>query len=324
MSWGRSSIMRLIAAWPFLAVALSVPATADTMVKVRIGLAVPNAATFSPFYVAKDLGYYKEYGIDAEITAYRGGGAMQQALAAGEADMIDHYPPSVAVAVKNGVKEKIVGAGLNRANGWHVMTLADSPVRSIADLDGKTIGVTTKGATTDFFALWVAAQHGIEVKTIPVGGAGLLPALKSGQIDAAVMYPVLVFRLLVGGEGRSLFDFGKAENATLPDLWVATDEMIEKHPDKVEGVLRAVYRATAYMQQNKDFSLKYLKKFTGQDDPRMLEFFFEHDIMGRATEATLKREWLESSLALTEAAGYTDLPGIEEIYTDRFQGVAAD
>lgn len=324
MIWGRSSILQLIAGWLFLASALSAPAAADAMVKVRIGLAVPNAATYTPFYVAEDLGYYKEYGIDAEITAYRGGGAMQQALAAGEADMIDHYPPSVAVAVKNGVKEKIVGAGVNRANGWHVITMKDSPIQSVADLDGKKIGVTTKGATTDFFALWAAAEHGVKVKTIPVGGAGLFPALKSGQIDAAVMYPTLAFRMLVGGEGRSLLDFGKAEKPTLPDLLVATDEMLEKHPDKVEGVLRAVYRATAYMQKNKDFTLKYLKKFTGQEDPRMLEFFFEHDIMGRATEATLKREWLESSLELTKAAGYTDLPGIEQIYTDRFQGVAAE
>ena len=58
-------------------------AAAHAQTTVRIGLAVPNYGPFAPVYAADELGYYKENGVAAEITAYRGGPAAQ-ALAANE------------------------------------------------------------------------------------------------------------------------------------------------------------------------------------------------------------------------------------------------
>src|SRR3989304_8547329 len=83
--------------------------------KVKIGLAVPNYGPPAAVYVAEELGYYKQFGVQAEITAYRGGAAAQQALAAGEADLIDFFPPGVALAGKKGGKEKIGSPGSGAA-----------------------------------------------------------------------------------------------------------------------------------------------------------------------------------------------------------------
>ena len=307
-----------------LAIGFGVAASAVAQQKVRIGLAVPNYGPYAVVYAADDLGYYKQNGINVEITAYRGGSAAQQALVAGAADIINFFPPGVALAVKKGVKEKIVAVGEPNPHGWHIMVRADSPIRTLKDLAGKKIGISAKGSTTDFYALWAGSKGGVKVRTIPVGGAGLMPTLKSGQVDAVVLFPPLTFKLLISGEGRSLVDLSKEMAGTLPDVWVATQELIDTRPAVVEGVLRAIYKAVAYMQANRDYSLKYLKAFTRQKDDRVVELDYEIGIKGRATSAMIKPEWLKDSLALATRAGITDLPPISELYTDKFSHVKAE
>jgi NitT/TauT family transport system substrate-binding protein len=303
-----------------LSLAWVAPTNAQTTVK--IGLAVPNYGPFAPVYAAEDLGYYKESGIKAEITAYRGGPVAQEALAAGSADIINFFPPGVALAVKKGIKEKIVGNGGDVPFGWDIVVMASSPFRTFADLAGRKVGITAKGATTDFYALWAAKKAGVAVETIPVGAPALIPTLKSGQIDAAVLNPPLSFRLLIPGEGRSVVDLSKAlDEPTLPDVWVATQSLISANSKAVEGVLRAIYKATDYMKKNRAFSIEYLRKFTGEKDARVVEREYEVVIMGRPTSAKIERKWIDTSLALAALGGIGDLPPIEEIFTGQFGAV---
>ena len=135
---------------------LACVSSVNAQTTVKIGLAVPNYGPFAPVYAAEELGYYKENGVAAEITAYRGGPA--EALAAGAADIINFFPPGVALAVKKGIKEKVVGIGSARPAGWHIVVMANSSFRTFADVAGKKVGVTAKGATTDFYALWAAKR----------------------------------------------------------------------------------------------------------------------------------------------------------------------
>jgi NitT/TauT family transport system substrate-binding protein len=299
-------------------------AGAHAQTTVKIGLAVPNYGPFAPIYAADELGYFKEYGLVPEITAYRGGPAAQEALAAGAADFINFFPPGVALAMKKGLKEKIVGIGSAKPNGWHIVVLASSPFHAIADLAGKKIGITAKGATTDFYALWAAKRAGVQVETIPVGAPAQLPTLKSGQIDAAVLNPPVSFRLLVSGEGRSLAELANEMEPNLPDVWVATQSLIDTNPKAVEGTLRAIYKGTAYMQKNRAYGLDYLRKFTGEKDAKVLQLDYDNVLSKRPTSARIERPWIEASLALAALGGITDLPPIEEIFTDRFSGVNGD
>jgi NitT/TauT family transport system substrate-binding protein len=307
-----------------IGVLLACLTSANAQTTVKIGLAVPNFGAFAPVYAAEELGYYKEYGLTAEITAYRGGPAAQEALAAGAADIINFFPPGVALAVKKGIKEKIVGIGSAMPSGWAIVVMANSPFRTVADLAGKKIGITAKGSTTDFYALWAAKKAGVAIETIPVGAAALIPTLKSGQIDAAVLNPPLSFRLTIPGEGRSVADLDKDMEPTLPDVWVATQSLIDGNPKAVEGALRGIYKATAYMKKNRAYGIDYLRKFTGEKDDRVVEREYDVVITARPTSAKIERAWIEASLALAALAGLTDLPPIADIFTDRFGTVSGE
>lgn len=298
--------------------------SASAQTTVKIGLAVPNYGPFAPIYAADELGYFRDAGLKAEITAYRGGPAAQEALAAGAADIINFFPPGVALAVKKGIKEKVVGLGSARPDGWHIVVMANSPAKTVADLAGKKIGITAKGATTDFYALWAAKRAGVQVETVPVGAPAQVPMLKSNQIDAAVLNPPIPFRLIVPGEGRSLVDLAKEMEPTLPDVWVATQALIDGNPRAVEGTLRAIYKATAYMQKNRAYGLDYLRKFTGEKDDKVLELDYDLVLAKRPTSAKIETQWIEASLALAALGGITDLPPVAEIFTDRFSAITGD
>jgi NitT/TauT family transport system substrate-binding protein len=307
-----------------IVVAIALPTAVQAQTTVRIGLAVPNYGPYAPVYAAEELGYYKENGIKAEITAYRGGAAGQEALAAGAADIINFFPPGVALAAKKGIKEKIVGIGSATPVGWHIVVMSKSPYRTFKDLAGKKVGVTAKGSTTDFYALWAAQRAGVEVQTVPVGPAALIPTLQSDQIDAAVLNSPLPFKLMIPGEGRSIVDLGKEMEPTLPDVWVATQAMIDSDPKAVEGTLKAIYKATAYMKKNRTYAVDFMKKFTREKDDRVVELEFEVVLSGRPSSARIDPKWIENSLGLAKLGGITDLPPVDQIFTERFAHVTGE
>jgi ABC-type nitrate/sulfonate/bicarbonate transport system substrate-binding protein len=288
---------------------------------VRIGLAVPHNAAYVQFYAADTLGFYKDAGVKAEFTIYRGGAASQEALSAGAADIITYFGAGVALAVSKGAKEKIVAAIDPTPHGWQFLVLANSPIKTLKDLDGKKIGVATKAGTADMFALWIADKAGARVQTIPVGGGGMVPALRAGQVDAIAMFPGLSLQLVATGEARSLMDIGKEMEPTLPDVIVASQEMMDKRPQAVRGTLAALYKAVGHLRDNRDWALKYLKDFTQEKDDKVNVLTYEQVVVPLSQDGMIKPEWISNSVNIAAKVwGLDDLRKVkpQDIYTNAF------
>ena len=100
--------------------------------------------------------------------------------------------------------------------------------------------------------------------------------------------------------------------------------MIDANPKAVEGTLRAIYKATAYMKKNRAYGIEYLRKFTGEKDDKVVELEYEVVLAGRPTSARIETAWVEASLALASLGGLTDLPALPELFTDRFSAVTGE
>jgi ABC-type nitrate/sulfonate/bicarbonate transport system substrate-binding protein len=301
-------------------------AAASAQELVRIGLAVPHNAAYVQFYAADTLGFYKDAGVKAELTIYRGGAASQEALSAGAADIITYFGAGVALAVSKGAKEKIVAAIDPTPHGWQFLVLANSPIKTLKDLDGKKVGVATKAGTADMFALWIADQAGARVQTIPVGGGGMVPALRAGQVDAIAMFPGLSLQLVANGEARSLMDIGKEMEPTLPDVIVASQEMMDKRPQAVRGTLAAIYKAVGHLRDNREWALKYLKDFTQEKDDKVNILTYEQVVVPLSQDGIVKPEWISNSINIAAKVwGLDDLRKVkpQDIYTNTFLPAAA-
>lgn len=288
---------------------------------VRIGLAVANNAGYVQFYAAEALGFYKEAGVKTEITTYRGGAASQEAMSAGAADIITYFGAGVGLAVSKGAKEKIVATIDSTPHGWHFLVMANSPIKSLKDLDGKKVGVATKAGTADMFALWIADTNGVKIQTIPVGGGGMAPALTGGQVDAVAMFPPYALKLQATGQARSMFDFGKDMVPTMPDVIVASQTFMDKNPKAVRSTLGALFKALAHMRANREWGLKYLKDFTKETDDKSNALVFDQVVTQLSRDGVTQSGWLKNSLDIAAKVwGQAELARLkpEDLYTNAF------
>jgi NitT/TauT family transport system substrate-binding protein len=297
----------------FLTTAVSIAQTGV----IKVGLSTRFYGPVLPSYIAEDLKLYEKYGIKGEVTAYKGGAGAMEALVAGAADIINYFPPGVALAYTQGAKAKIVATGSAKPVGWWVMVKKDSAIKTPKDLEGKKIGVTSVGSTTDFFARWVINRAGVKAESVPVGGGGLIPHLLQGSLDAIVAFPALSYSLLTSGDGRVLVDLGKEMPINLPDVWVASDEIINKRPEILRKGLQALYASVGYLKANPDYAIKYIKDFNNYTQ-EVSKLEYENTIKGLSDDGMLNKEWLQNSMELAKLAGVTEMPAVEAIYTDKF------
>lgn len=303
-----------------LAVLLFTATGARAEETVKIGLAVPDNTYYAAMFAAQDLGYLKAAKINAEITEYSGGAAVQEALAAGAADIITAFPPGVALVISKGTKEKMIATISAPAYGWYLLVNDDLPIKKLSDLAGKKIGITTKASTSDMFALWAIERAGVKAQTIPVGGAALITALKSKQVDAISIFASLSYKALAMGT-HSILDFAKDMPPTITDAWVASDDMIAKHPDEVRAVMVAYYKAVDYMRKNKAWALNYLKEHTKETDDAVNEKAYTIQTLQQSPDGVIKEQWIVHLLNI--AAKGWNMPDLakakpSDLYTNEF------
>ena len=165
---------------------LAIPVGVIAQEVIRIGC--PTKTYFPTILatVAKEKGLFEKEGLRPEITIYRGGGETFEAIAANSADLGTVAVPLVATSRKRGVLTKIVGGVGDEWSGWILGVKTASPVKTVKELDGKKVGITSAGSGTDTLALWAQSEHKITYQRVGVGGGGLVPNLLNDNLAAAV------------------------------------------------------------------------------------------------------------------------------------------
>src|SRR4051794_37949693 len=168
----------------------SAPATA-AVAPAPVALRYAYSATSIVFLaqkLAQEQGIYRQHGLDME-QILMGAGVMAAAQLSGEVDYTNSYPATIHSAAQ--------GAPLRI-----VSTVVDAPlfaylvrpeIQSLADLRGKTVGITTRGGAVDKVTRALLAQQGMDPDTdvtiVPSGGqvTVLLDALLSGRVQGAAL-----------------------------------------------------------------------------------------------------------------------------------------
>ena len=92
----------------------------------------------------------------------------------------------------------------------------------------------------------------------------------------------------------------------LPDVWVASQEIIDKDPDLLNRALKALYGAVKYLKENQEYAVKYIKDFNNYD-LKVAELEYKNTIMGLSDDGMIKKEWLENSLQCAKLAGSKEI-----------------
>ena len=227
--------------------------------KIRFGKSVPNSFAFSTAEVGIDAKTWQQENIDLAVSAFRGDAQMQQALTAGAVDVAVGSGPGLGFRAK-GVPAIGVAAMYGPPANLALTVLSRSSIRTVADLKGKRIGVTTLGSLTEWLTRKLSQQQGWGPEGIQVMPLGAVPArlaaMERGELDGMVIEAATGYELEEQNKGRNILLFGDIEKHFYTHVILATDEMIEKRPEQLRRFLRAWFKTVAFMRANKDFVVK--------------------------------------------------------------------
>lgn len=189
-----------------LAAMIALPAhAADRMTIILDWFVNPD---HGPIIVAQENGYFAEQGLEVEVVAPADPSDPPKLAAAGKADLAISYQPQVHLMVDEGIP--LVRVGTLIASPLNcLLTLADGPVKSPADLKGRKVGFSV-GGFEDAILSAMLARHGLTLKDIELVNVNfsLSPSLISGQV-AAVIGAYRNFELnqmdIVGRPGRAFY-----------------------------------------------------------------------------------------------------------------------
>ncbi|MCL5958282.1 MAG: NrtA/SsuA/CpmA family ABC transporter substrate-binding protein [Chloroflexi bacterium] len=226
----------------------------------------------SILYLAKEAGLFDKHGLDVEMSYIASSTTSIEALLSGDIPILQGGgQAAVNAAIAGGDVVNIIGI----INTFGFAILSKPEIKSIAELKGKRIGVTKKGASTDFAARFTLRKNGIDpdkdASILAIGGVPEeLAALKSGALDAAVLSPPTSIRAKQEGY-RELIDLSKTDDAYLQTSVATTRKFIKSNPEAVRRFVKAYIEATSLYGKDKDLMIKALAKYTKVDDKAALE-----------------------------------------------------
>lgn len=290
---------------------------------IQVGLPTKNYWGTVLAKVAESRGFFEREGVAVEFTIYRSGAECVQALAAGAAHMVETGASSIAIGRAQGIGAMIVSGASVVPAGWMLMSAADSPIQTVEDLRGKNVGITSAGSFSEVLAKWAQVNMGVDFGLVPLGGAGLMPNLLAGNIDAAVVYPPVSFIATVANEAKPILDYAQALPPAMSDGWVATDKLIAENPSAVQGVLNALYGAVKVLQEDRAGALEFIQQYV-EVSQEVAELYYDQSIMTLLRNGEIETPWIENVLEMARLGGATEMAAAEEIYTTQFVPVPTE
>ncbi len=215
-------------------------------------------------YVAKDLGYFDEEGINLELAAFESGLQSLRGGVSGSVDILGASSEPVIAAISRGAKIRSIFSYAHRLT---VVMAAQENIRRPADLRGKNVGIQEVGAFREVMTRAVLHNAGLtqqDVNYVPVSSAGYITALIGNKIDTAILHIDQAY--MARTKKASLHPLVPLWEI-MPSYWYGTfsttEELLRKDSDLLARAVAAIIKAHRFMYRNKERTLDLASKHTG-------------------------------------------------------------
>ena len=228
-------------------------AAAEAADKVRMSISSIDVS-FLTAGLALKRGMFRDEGLDLELIRMNANVSIT-ALSTGDIDYTMVFASVVRGALR-GMPMKVVASFMDSST--HLL-IARPEYKSIRDLKGKTLAVSTFGATSDVAARMMIKQGGVdpekEIRIIPLGvERARYAALREGIVDVAVLSPPTDAEAQRQGY-RILSRFH--EHFKLPFTGLGTNlKKLKEKPDEVKRMARALLHANGFVRANREGTIQ--------------------------------------------------------------------
>src|SRR5262249_54961588 len=242
---------------------------AETLVRVGFCAKTITSAA-APFAVATKKGWYSAAGIKVQLVPLPGSADCVKLVATGE---LPYSLPSIEplpAALQPGVKAKFFYTAY-QGNIYGVAVPKDSPIRSIKDLKGKKIGVTSMASGAVPVTRGLLAMNGMDpdkdARIVVVGEAAQAAALaRSGEVQALSLYDTQYALIDTAGVAVRMLDSGPV--ARFPSNgFLALDETLRKDRAQALALVKGYAMGTVFSMANPEAAVKILYEVFPQTKP---------------------------------------------------------
>lgn len=243
---------------------------------------------YSSVYVAYELGYLQEefdaIGAEYEWTEFLSGPLVNEAVAAGEADLGFMADLPAIIAKSTGQEIEVVSNVAYGEKGLAVLVKEDSDLTSVADLKGKKIAYATGSYAQHLLAL-LLDQEGLtldDVESINLGAADQPTALANGEVDAIVIWEQYISKLTSEGTAKVLADGTGIKKGNMVTYFVT--DYAEAHPAVVKAWIKALDRADELIASDPEAAAEAIAEDFGVDAELMVQILGNFTFTTELTE----------------------------------------
>ena len=239
--------------------------------KVRFAYISDSPGSSAPYWIAKEAGMFKKYGLDTELIFINGSTRGVQSMIAGDID----FAGAVGTSAING---KLAGGDVvivnSLVNTLPYYIIGKPEIKSPEDLKGRTAASHIPGTSADFAVRLALRKFGIDYKDIQavmVGGAtARVAAVINGQVDFTMVTDS--GKILGENAGLKLIvDMAKLKIPFQFSCAVASRALIQRRPQTVENLVKAVAEAVHFFKHSKRETIKIMSKYTRGQKAEVLE-----------------------------------------------------
>ena len=285
-----------------VALVLAPAPSAPAAEKVTVGIGGVALMVYLPTVLAKDKGFFAEEGLDVEILDIKGGGSQAaSALIGGSVDFS-------ANAIDHAIKAKTQGKDLMAVHshvrlpvmGLVVANKYKGVIKSVADLKGRPVGVTSPGSQTHMVLGYLLVKAGVKPTDVQIMGAGgnTMPlAIEKDSVHAGMMVDPFFTAFLKQGKGFALVDMftskgtldamgGEVQGTTL----LTRPDVIAKRPATVQKMVNALVKANKLIAGSSGEQMAQMLPKDLAGDPKLYAESFEHAREAFPPDSLVSRE----------------------------------
>ncbi len=244
---------------------------------------IGNSVAFFPVFVAAQLGYYKDAGLDVTATSFSSGTLVGTAVTSNSIDIGNSVITDVFALLKANRPVKLIGS---LCNAYYIDIVASnqfleatklSRASKLADkinaLKGKKVGITGPGSGTQALVDYLFKLQGLDstrdVELVNVGAdqGAVLQTLKTGRIDAVSFAWPMSMIAEANNVGKALIVPAAGDVPSMRDqvqgVIYAKPDMLAKRGNAIIAYVHAIGRAEAFLHKNSGQARALLKQYDG-------------------------------------------------------------
>lgn len=240
--------------------------TPEQTTSVRV---VHAAIAYEPLYIAEELGYFDEVGLDVELTR---GGVPQDNIAqavGGSADIIVSAWDNITTSTSQGIPMRVLAGNSYVSDDFDtsgIIVQSGSGIDSLADLDGKTLAFDSLGGGGSVEVFTVLADAGVDQEDVTLTAipyAGQAAALEQGHVDAIFPTEPFYSQITAQSDKVVLSNPVRETRAGMPiTLWASTDAWLAENEETAQAFIEAMDQAIEYYEDPEN--LDHIKKIRAE------------------------------------------------------------